>query len=187
MVSGHRPGRCEGGIVIRYHEAVDRIRILAPGDLLRPSVYGVPDRPDIRVLQELPLHRVEAGLLQEIHLLAPCRDVVIRVHETERDPVDPPPLHLLHILQGQGTGCQVPRVGEIPLRFHAELLEIGIRYDRLPADDQMALRRDRPGDVVKTVRQMGYVRTYVPVPSGDYLCQPPSVVRHDKGEAVQLP
>lgn len=194
MMAGDRSGLCVGGVVVGHDKAVDGIGVAHEGLVCRIARHTerppIDDGLDVLACghgDQLMLHGMESLLAEEVHTAAPRWQLLVGMDERERNPLQVARLDFKGILEREGTGGEVARVGVFLVAFHIELLKVGIADHTLTAHYQMALIADRGQYAADGTGQMGNVGTDVSVATGDDLREPSVVVGHHEGEAVELP
>ena len=176
-----------GGVVVGDDQSVHRVRILAAGHLLRPSVDAGLQVGVVWLGYLFPLHGLEAQLLQVAHALSPGVDVFVGVYQGEGYPVYMSPPYLFNIFQSQGARGQVAGIGVVASALQQEALEVLIGDDGLSAYHHVAFRCYPWQDALYGGSQVGDVGAYVSVTACHHLGQFPVVIGHHQRQAVQLP
>ena len=95
--------------------------------------------------------------------------------------------HLFYILQRQGAGGQIARIGIVFSTFYQEVVEVLVRDDRLATDDDVSFLADTLRNAADDLRQVGDIGTDMSVAACDNLSQLSVVICHHKRQTVQLP
>ena len=155
--------------------------------LFGPTVDGILDMIQRRMLNEFVLHGMEAESFEPVHALSPGRDVVVAVHQSEGDPLQMALAHLVDILECERARGEVAWVGIFLVALHVELLKVVVADDTFAADDRVALVVDHWQHTADGGSQVRDVGADMSVAACDEFCQPSIVVGGYQGESVEFP
>ena len=109
------------------------------------------------------------------------------MNQRKRNPLDMAAPHLFYILQRQGTGGQIARIGIVFSTFYQEVVEVLVRDDSFTAYDNVPFLADTLRNAADDLRQVGDIGADMSVAACDNLSQLSVVICHHKRQTVQLP
>ena len=198
MMTGDTSRLCIVGIVKTNYKAINRER----GSLAFPvgggegSISCHNSRKAVNeclyiccrgIVNRFVFYRRESILFKKRHPFAPRNKVPVGMNQRKRNPLDMAAPHLFYILQRQGTGGQIARIGIVFSTFYQEVVEVLVRDNSFTAYDNVPFLADTLRNAADSLRQVGDIGADMSVAACDNLSQLSVVIRDHKRQTVQLP
>ncbi len=176
-----------GPVIVCDDQSVYRVRVLPVCDFVGPPSDGFIHILAGRGLDIFPVYCLHPIFLNLIHPVTPVRQLLFRIDESERNPLQMPLLHFQWILEGQGAGSQVTGVGVVFITLQKESFEIVVGDDTFPSDHGVAFIGNVLGDAPDRLCKMGDIRSDMPVSTCNHFREVSPVKGDYERQPVEFP